>query len=49
MTVDYPDFEEYLSQEKLCGGILYQVNGAPDVETANKCMKKVRAYRCNCF
>jgi len=47
VTVNYPDFEEYLSQEKLCGGVLYQVNGAPDVKTANKCMKKVRAYRCN--
>ncbi len=41
----YPAFVERLGRHALPGGVLYQVTGVPDVDTANRCMEKVRAYR----
>jgi len=45
VEVNYSHFAKSLSQHRLCGGVLYKVNGTPDVETANKCMEEVCAYR----
>ena len=41
----FKDFVDKLERRQLHGGVLYHVGGVPDVETANRCMEKVRAYR----
>lgn len=46
VNVGFEDFAEKLEGHRLTGGVLYQVSGAPDAATANRCMEKVRAYRC---
>ena len=38
-------FVDRLDRHALTGGVLYQVTGVPDVDSANRCMEKVRAYR----
>jgi len=43
--VDFTAFWKRLSEHRLHGGVLYQVKGAPDIDTVNRCMEKVRAYR----
>ena len=45
VLVDFERFVEKLDRRELPGGVLYKVSGAPDVDTANRCMEKVRAYR----
>jgi len=45
IMVDYSLFQEKLGQHKLPGGVFYHVSGAPDIDTANRCMEKVRKYR----
>jgi len=44
--VEYPQFAEALERHDLCGGVLYNVGGVPDADTANRCMERVRGYRC---
>jgi hypothetical protein len=46
VNAPFPDFVEKLNSRRLTGGVLYQVGGAPDAASANRCMEKVRAYRC---
>ena len=41
----YEQFIDRLSRKALPGGVLYQVTGVADVDAANRCMEKVRAYR----
>jgi len=38
-------FVDRLHRHTLPGGVLYQVTGVPDVDSANRCMEKVRTYR----
>jgi hypothetical protein len=38
-------FVERLRRRELPGGVLYQVQGVPDVDAANRLMAEVRAYR----
>ena len=45
VEVDFASFAAKLDAHELPGGVFYQVQGVPDVETANRCMGKVRAYR----
>ena len=45
LPVEYQSFVEQLEQHKLSGGIFYRVSGAPDIDSANRCMEKVREYR----
>jgi len=45
VTVDFGTFAAKLERCKLPGGVLYQVQEAPDVEAANRCMEQVRACR----
>ena len=45
VQVDFQRFAEQLEAHRLPGGVLYKVSGAPDIETANRCMERVRAYR----
>jgi hypothetical protein len=45
VQVDFDAFTQKLRQQKLAGGVFYQVKGGPDVDTANRCMEKVRTYR----
>jgi hypothetical protein len=45
VMVEYPEFIESLQRHKLAGGVFYMVSGAPDIDTANRLMEKVRAYR----
>jgi len=42
---EYPSFLERLQRRTLPGGVLYQVRNVPDIDTANRCMEQVRAYR----
>lgn len=42
---EFDRFVERLDRHELPGGVLYQVRGAPDVATANRCMQRVRQYR----
>jgi len=42
---EYDRFVDRLNRHTLPGGVLYQVTGVPDVDTANQCMDKVREYR----
>jgi hypothetical protein len=45
VQVDFTAFWKKLNEHRLHGGVLYQVKGAPDIDTVNRCMKQVRAYR----
>jgi hypothetical protein len=42
---EFGPFVERLERHELPGGVLYQVRGVPDVQTANRLMEKVRKYR----
>lgn len=44
-SVGFGEFCEALNSHQLTGGVLYQVGGAPDADTVNRCMDAVRAYR----
>jgi len=44
VQVDFRRFIEKLHTHQLPGGVLYKVSDVPDVDTANRCMEKVRAY-----
>jgi hypothetical protein len=46
LEVGYPQFVESLQQHRLTGGVIYQVAGTPDIDTANRTMERVRDYRC---
>jgi hypothetical protein len=46
VSVDYGRFTEALQRRQLPGGVFYHVSGAPDEAAANRCMERVRAYRC---
>jgi hypothetical protein len=41
----FEQFQERLTRRALPGGVLYQVQGVPGVEAANRLMEEVRAYR----
>jgi hypothetical protein len=41
----FHQFVKRLEEHSLPGGVLYQVQDVPDVDTANRCMEKVRRYR----
>jgi hypothetical protein len=41
---DYDQFVEKLERNELLGGVMYQVKKVPDVDSANRCMAKVRGY-----
>ena len=45
VRAEFADFVEKLNRHDLAGGVFYQVQGVPDVDTANRCMEKVRSYR----
>jgi len=45
IMVDYQEFTESLERHELAGGIFYYVSGAPDGDSVNRWMEKVRAYR----
>jgi hypothetical protein len=45
IMVDYSPFQEKLRQHRLPGGVFYYVSGAPDIDSANRCMEQVRKYR----
>jgi hypothetical protein len=44
VQVDFSIFIQHLKEHTLCGGVFYQVKNAPDIESANRCMEKVRDY-----
>jgi hypothetical protein len=44
VRVPFPAFWEALNARRLVGSVFYQVTGAPDLDTANRCMELVRAY-----
>jgi hypothetical protein len=41
---EYDEFVARLGRHELPGGVMYQVRNVPDVDAANRCMEKVRAY-----
>lgn len=43
--VPYADFCRVLDAHRLVGGVYYRVADVPDVDMANRCMARVRAYR----
>jgi hypothetical protein len=43
--VKYGDFCQALEEHRLLGGVFYHVKDVPDVDAANRCMDRVRAYR----
>jgi hypothetical protein len=43
--IPFPEFERMLAGHTLPGGIFYLVEQAPDADSVNRCMEKVRAYR----
>jgi hypothetical protein len=45
VTTDYASFCDRLAKQSLCGGVFYQVQNVPDLDTANRLMEKVRKYR----
>lgn len=45
VLADFARFTDALDRHALPGGTLYYVSDVPDVDTANRCMEKVRAYR----
>ena len=46
VSVPFEAFQTALDEHRLVGGVLYQVQDVPDAEAANRCMGKVRSYRC---
>jgi hypothetical protein len=45
VSTDFGAFTLALEKKKLQGGVFYKVAGAPDIDTANRVMEKVREYR----
>lgn len=45
VEAQFEEFQRGLEERTLCGGVLYRVETAPDVDAANRCMEQVRAYR----
>jgi hypothetical protein len=45
VSVPYDVFRKGLERSELMGGVLYRVSRVPDLETANRLMDTVRAYR----
>ena len=45
VDVDFGVFQSALAQGRLPGGVFYRVRGVPQVDSANRCMDLVRAYR----
>jgi hypothetical protein len=45
VEVEFPRFRTALAEHRLPGGVLYKVSAVPNVDTANRCMEQVRAYR----
>jgi len=45
VQVGFEEFAKSLDNHDLAGGILYKVRGAPDADSANRCMGRVREYR----
>jgi hypothetical protein len=45
VNAPFPEFVAALEAHQLEGGVLYKVQNAPDVDTANRTMDQVRAYR----
>lgn len=45
VQVDLARFLDRLDRRQLPGGVFYKVSGAPDAETVNRVMEKVREYR----
>ncbi len=46
-TVLYDAFVDRLRRHTLPGGVLYEVQGVPSIDEANRLMEQVRAYRCH--
>ena len=44
VQVEFDKFVDTLNRHELAGGILYKVAKAPDADSANRCMDKVREY-----
>lgn len=42
---EYEPFLDRLRRHDLPGGVMYQVQHVPDIDTANRCLELVRAYR----
>jgi hypothetical protein len=45
VSVPFDDFVARLDRHELPGGVLYQLARVPNIETANRLMERVRAYR----
>lgn len=45
VSVPFERFQEKLAKHELAGGVFYRVSGTPNVDLANQCMDRVRAYR----
>ncbi len=45
VSVDFTSFQTALEENRLTGGVFYKVQGVPSVDSANRVMEKVRAYR----
>jgi hypothetical protein len=45
VRAEFADFVDKLWRHHLAGGVFYQVQKVPDVDTANRCMEEVRSYR----
>jgi hypothetical protein len=45
VNADYQAFVRRLASHQLPGGVLYKVKDVPDIDTANRLMELVRAYR----
>ncbi len=43
--VEYADFCRALKEQRLLGGVFYHVKNVPDVDSANRCMDRVREYK----
>jgi hypothetical protein len=43
--VEYGEFCQALEAHRLPGGVLYHVKDVPDIDSANRCMDRVREYR----
>lgn len=46
VSVPFEEFCTALDEHRLVGGVLYQVRDVPDVDAANRCIDRVRRYRC---
>ena len=45
VMVECGEFTQSLERHELAGGVFYYVSGAPDIDSANRWMEKVRRYR----